>query len=137
MGTRDASGASEAGACAQGKVVCGAGCIDAISPRVDVLQERVFQRSCALARSCHTGSTPQAGLDLGSVDAIMATVGKPSTQLPTIPLFAPGRPDDSYVIHKLRGTHAQGTPMPPPPSSPLCEAKIQAVEAWIRAGAGR
>ena len=132
------SGAQDADACSPGQVACGAACIDAIQPALAVLQERVFQRSCALARSCHTGNAPQAGLDLGSVDAILSrAVGKPASQVPTLSLLEPGRPEDSYIVRKLRNTHTVGTTMPPPPGAPLCEAKIQAVEAWVRTGASR
>ena len=137
--TRDATAPvpeGDAGACRAGQVACGATCIDAIQPTLAALRERVFQRSCALTRACHTGSAPQAGLDLGTIDAIRdGTVGKRSSQVPERSLVAPGKPEDSYVVHKLRALDTVGSAMPPPPAAPLCEAKIQAVEAWIREGA--
>jgi len=128
----------DAGGCSAGQVRCGASCIDVIAPTAAAVQERVFQRSCALARSCHTGDTPQAGLTLSSVDEILASaVGKPASQVPTLSLLEPGRPEDSYIVRKLRNLQTVGTAMPPPPAAALCEPKIQAVEAWVRAGAVR
>lgn len=113
-------------------------CTDPIAPTAEAVTQVVFQRSCGLTRSCHAGSAPVAGVDLSSVDGLFATaVGKPSSQAPSLSLITPGKPESSYLVRKLRNTHSVGTVMPPPPSAALCESKIQAVEAWIRAGAQR
>jgi hypothetical protein len=49
---------------------------------------------------------------------------------------APGDPSASYLIDKLLGQNlAPGTAQMPNVGIPLCDAKIQAVEAWIEAGA--
>ncbi|MET0340157.1 MAG: c-type cytochrome domain-containing protein [Polyangiales bacterium] len=133
------SDAGDAGTdpCGPGKISCGATCIDAIASTAAAVQERVFGRSCGLSRSCHGGAAPQASLNLDSLDALFdRVVGKPAVEVPSLALIAPGSPEDSYVVRKMRNTHGSvGTVMPP--GAALCESKIVAVEAWIRAGALR
>jgi hypothetical protein len=133
------------GACPEGQVRCG-GCIDAIAPEAAALQTRVFSRSCALSDACHLGPAAQEGLSLVSLDDLFeGDRGRRSRQAPALPLIEPGDPAASYLVRKLRGvdlgkqngTGAPSTAMPPPPSPALCEAKIVAIERWIRAGAPR
>ena len=112
-------------------------CNDVIAP-VPASIEPLLQRSCGLARSCHAGNFPQAGLDLSTLDGAFRTaVGRPSTQAPSMALIAPGKPEQSYVLQNISNRQLVGTAMPPPPSAPLCEAKLRAIEAWIRDGAER
>jgi hypothetical protein len=129
--------------CPPGQVLCGR-CMEAFAPTASVLHTRIFTRSCALSGACHTGRAAQEGLSLASIDETLRTaVAQPSKQAPSRLLIAPGSPADSYLVDKLRGhamaarssTGSVSTRMPPPPSEPLCEAKIQAIEAWIAAGA--
>jgi Planctomycete cytochrome C len=115
----------------------GASCTDMPQPTAAAM-EVVFQRSCGLSQSCHAGSTPQLGLDLSSLDGVFRTaVGKPSKAAPSEMLIVAGNPDRSYLLKKIRGAAGVGTPMPPPPAAALCAARVQALEAWIRAGALR
>jgi hypothetical protein len=63
--------------------------------------------------------------------------------MPALSIIEAGKPEDSYIINKLRGmniaeegsTGVTATQMPPPPSSPLCEEKIALIEEWIANGA--
>jgi hypothetical protein len=137
---------AEGTACPEQQVSCDGTCIDPIVPRADVLQQRVFARSCALSSSCHSGAAAPEELRLGSVDDLFATaVGESSRQAPTWLLIEPGQPQDSYLIRKLRNVElaaqsssgAPSTSMPPPPNAALCEPKIRAIEAWILMGAPR
>jgi hypothetical protein len=112
-------------------------CDDRIAPTSEAVQQ-LLQRSCGLSRSCHAGASPQAGLDLSSLDGIFATaVNRPALQNAAMLLIAEGNPDKSYILHKIDNAQAVGTAMPPPPSAALCEAKRSAIEGWIRAGAPR
>lgn len=112
-------------------------CNDVIAPSPASI-EPLLQRSCGLARSCHAGDFPQAGLDLSTLDGAFRTaVGRPSTQAPSLSLIAPGNPERSYVLQKIRNLQQVGTSMPPPPIAPLCDAKLRAIESWIRDGAKR
>jgi hypothetical protein len=131
--------------CDDGEMPCGEECIDVIEPRLFDLTNRVFSRSCGLAASCHMGVSAKEDLDLSSEDAVLAAVDRASKQVPSAKLFDTASPEDSYVLRKLRGvdiaamssTGTATTQMPPPPSTPLCEEKIELIEAWVRAGAPR
>lgn len=96
--------------------------------------------SCGIVQStidsncvgCH-GITALGGLDLRSItDAI----GTASATAP-LDLIVPGDADNSYLVHKLEGTHGtvngSGTAMPP--SGPLPASTIADIRAWIDAGA--
>jgi hypothetical protein len=133
----DAGPALDAGSgCPLGQVLCGR-CMAAFVPSGAEIQLRIFSRSCALSSACHAGNAAQAGLSLASIEEVLRTaVGQRSKQQPARMLIAPGDPAASYLIDKLRGHQAAPTSrMPPPPSEPLCAAKIEALEAWIAAGA--
>src|SRR5690606_4155494 len=69
----------------------------------------IFQGSCAFP-NCHGTQSPNpAGkpMVLTSASAYDAVVGVASFQLPAMPRIAPGNPEGSYLLHKLRGTHGQ------------------------------
>lgn len=98
----------------------------------------ILDRHCV---ACHLYESPQGGLLLEAGDTHAATVAVPSTQAP-LPRVAPGDPERSYLVHKLRGTHVQvggsGAPMPfnaDTGSNGLASDELQVIEAWIRAGA--
>jgi hypothetical protein len=146
MSARDDAAVAPTPACPPGEVLCDDECIEDIEATASALQMRVFARSCALSKSCHTGFSPKEGLNLTSLDDIFGTaVDKPSQQDAARKIIDPGHPEDSYLIAKLRNldiadTASTGKPaeqMPPPPLSSLCEVKIARVEAWIAAGAKR
>lgn len=91
--------------------------------------------------SCHMLESAQGDLILESGEAHLALVGTPSTQA-LMARVAPGDPDHSYLLHKLRGTHAAvggtGARMPfatEGPGAQLAPAQIETIEAWVRAGA--
>lgn len=131
-------------ACPPGKMHCGEDCITAVEPTLDEIHDRIVIRSCVFD-SCHGGPAPKEGFDLNTADSMFESVGKASSQMPSLSLFEPGKPDESYVIRKLRGmgfaamssTGGKATRMPPPPQPELCDGKIEVIEAWIRAGAER
>ncbi len=49
------------------------------------------------------------------------------------PVVAPGDPDSSLLVHKIRGTQSEGLPMPP--TGLMSEAEIQTIVDWVAAGA--
>src|SRR5436190_757794 len=80
---------------------------DATKPTVtfskDVMD--VFVRSCAFT-SCHGASTGAAnGVFLGRDPARVyaAIVGVKGSELPAMPFVTPGRPRESYLMHKMDG----------------------------------
>jgi hypothetical protein len=61
-------------------------------------------------------------------------VGVPSREAPDLVRVAPGDPDASYLLQKLTSaTPRDGERMPP--DQPLASNKIEAIRAWIAAGA--
>ncbi|MEQ1505360.1 MAG: DUF1588 domain-containing protein [Myxococcota bacterium] len=93
---------------------------------------QAFDRSCT---TCHSGAVPAGGLDLGDPTDL---VGRPSSQAP-LDLVTAGSPDDSYLWHKLAGTHGDvggsGDAMPPPGAAALAGTDRDAIRAWIAGGA--
>jgi hypothetical protein len=120
----DATPASDGGACA-------------VQPTFTSIQARVLSSpTCALS-GCH--ATPgQSGLSLdGSPDAVYAAlVGVPSHGS-LMQRVAPGAPASSFLYAKLsEETPPSGTRMPQA-AAPLDACEIDAVRAWIAAGAPR
>lgn len=137
---------ADASGCTGGQVSCDGTCIDPIAATGSAVIERIFAKSCGFASSCHGGTSPKEGLALDTVDRMFSTaVDKSSKQKTGAKLITPGDADASYLLHKLQGEQlaeesSAGEPstiMPQPPSDPLCPVKIEAVRAWIEAGAAR
>ena len=93
----------------------------------DVAQ--IFSTSCALS-GCHAGDNPALGMSLEPDKALASLVGVAAAEAPGKVRVAPGDPDASFLLAKVRG---QAPPtMPPPPKAPLTDVQIAALEAWIR-----
>ncbi len=100
--------------------------------------EPIFDRSCAVAASCHAGPG-SANLDLTAGIAYRQIVNVRSTQQPALKRVDPGKPDKSYLVHKIQGgPNISGTPMPQGcPSTPLSGAQclsaddIAAIVQWV------
>ena len=93
----------------------------------------LFTQSCALS-GCHSGGSPQAGLDLASGNSFLTTVGVASTQVPALSRIAAGNPDTSYLIDKIEGSQTVGSRMPLN-IAPLAIEQIMLLRKWIEAGA--
>lgn len=82
--------------------------------------------------ACHIGSA-LGGLDLAADAGLMDRLRAPSST--GMPFVTPGDPSQSYLWHKVAGTHADvggaGTLMPPP--APLSDDHQQRLRAWIEA----
>jgi OmcA/MtrC family decaheme c-type cytochrome len=95
--------------------------------------EAVLVPRCATA-ACHSGDPPVASPRLDAGAAYAAMVGVSSAQTGT-PIVAPGAPENSYLLSKLRGDAGiVGQPMPIGDSA-LDAADLAAIEAWIANGA--
>jgi hypothetical protein len=91
----------------------------------------IFSSSCAQV-GCHAGSNPQMGIALTEDLFYGHTVDAPSRERPGLDLIEPGRPDSSYLIHKVRGQEdIVGAPMPFT-GEKLSEEEVQVLEAWTR-----
>ena len=97
----------------------------------------IFTENCSLS-GCHIGPNPQEGQDLSTGRSLANVVNVPANQLSTMNRVAPGEPDNSYLVHKVQGTHqdvgGSGDRMPEG-RSPLSQSQINLIRAWIEAGA--
>ncbi len=124
--------------------------------RADVLP--IFEQSCALSGSCHgdksspdpsTGYRPYLGevdeqATPTDVDAVLALiVGQSSHAAPSMPIVDPGKPESSFLMHKMDGdltcadlscTTDCGTAMPQS-SDVLPRGTRDIVRDWIQQGA--
>lgn len=87
-------------------------------------------------KRCHYPSVPPAGgfvnsgLDLETLGKLRLG-GKTSGAR----IVVPGKPEESALVQKLRGTYAFGARMPKDGPPFWSEAEIALVETWIREGA--
>jgi hypothetical protein len=105
----------------------------------------VLDARCA---GCHGPMGAANGLMLGpssqvaASDIVAGLVGVPSRELPSMALVAAGRPEESFLLHKMENTHANlGCPggscqnRMPPAGPPVPDTDIEAVRSWVEAGA--
>ncbi|WP_437974816.1 c-type cytochrome domain-containing protein [Sorangium sp. So ce295] len=122
-------GAGEGGS-APGDPLCGAGTATFADVRM------ILNTTCA---GCHGNAGPAAaGLDLRANAAHGELVNGASSKCTGRMLVVPGKPSESYIINKVRGTGLCGddTRMPPPDKgAALPEASIKKINDWICAGA--
>jgi hypothetical protein len=102
----------------------------------------ILNGGCAFS-GCHgtTNANPSnKPMVLTSAQAYDNIVGVASAQLPSMQRIRAGQPDQSYLIHKLQGTHitagGSGGRMPLG-STPLSQATIDRIRAWVTNGAPR
>ena len=104
-----------------------------VSFRTDIAP--LFKTRCAV---CHLNGSEAGKLALHPRAARASLVGRKSGES-TLQLIAPGKPDASYLVMKLEGTHiargkGSGARMPFG-QAPLDAAAIAKVKNWITAGA--
>ncbi len=97
----------------------------------------IFTGNCVFS-GCHAGSSPEEGMSLGAGQAFSNVVNVAARQLPSMNRVTPNQPDNSYLVHKVQGTHldvgGSGSQMPEG-LSPLSQSDIDLIRAWIQAGA--
>jgi len=93
----------------------------------------IFDANCVV---CHQTGGTQGGLNLEEGESYGATVLRNSEESKLLRI-APGKPDESYLIHKLEGSHIQvgGTGEQMPTTGPLDSALIKIIRKWILEGA--
>jgi hypothetical protein len=116
-----------------GGAACGGGDNgEPIPPHLSTIESEIFARNCVFS-SCHGATSPNEGMSL--VAPTYATiVGVASSEAPDLMRISPGNPDASYLLQKISSaTPRDGVRMPP--DQPLPANKIEAIRAWIAAGA--
>jgi hypothetical protein len=92
---------------------------------------------CAFG-GCHASTSPAADQSLAEGLAYVNVVNVPSQELPSMDRVEPGDPDQSYLVHKIQGTHldmgGSGLRMPRG-QEPLSDDQIRLIRAWIQQGA--
>lgn len=104
--------------------------------QLSTLTATIFVPRCATS-ACHS-SNPAAPGSYEPDRIWNEIVGVPSQQLATMNVVEPFDPENSYLVHKLRGTAGQvggNASLMPVADLPLTEEEIQAIETWIRNGA--
>jgi hypothetical protein len=91
----------------------------------------IFDQQCS---GCHGGTDPPEGLDLRAQSFAASIVDKPSREQPNKLLVDPGHPESSYLMLKVLGD-ASITGVQMPKGGALAPAQIDALRAWIAAGA--
>ena len=118
------------GPCPTGQILCDDQCVPQSITTAEITED-VFSKSCAFS-SCHSSAaSASAGLSLHDEEAVQSMLNRPAEQSPETMLVAPGDPENSYLIQKMKGFQlAEGTDSMPPGTT-LCDGKIHLVEVWI------
>ncbi len=99
----------------------------------------IFTINCAVS-GCHTGTNPEQGMNLSAGQTFANVVNVPAMELSTMNRVTPDEPDNSYLVHKVQGTHlavgGSGFQMPIG-RSPLTQTEIDLIRVWISDGARR
>ena len=93
--------------------------------------EAIFGESCARA-GCHAGPTPQQGMNLRPEQFYASTVGEPSQERPDLMRVHPGKPDSSYLVHKIEGRPGIVGAQMPLTGDRLSNEKVATIKQWIR-----
>ncbi len=107
------------------------------TPTLSGSVQPILSANCALS-GCHAGSSPARNMNLSSGQTFSNTVNVASEQVPTMDRIEPGQPDQSYLVHMIQGTFGQVGgmgPRMPLGGTPLTQAQIDVIRAWITAGA--
>jgi hypothetical protein len=104
------------------------------APTLSSLQSSIFTPRCALP-FCHTGTTPQQGMNLSDGMTFASTVGVNANELSGFKRVDPGHAADSYLYMKVAGDPRIVGQRMPGDGTILSAADIEAIRAWIDAGA--
>jgi len=109
-----------------------------LASTLTTIQSAIFSPQCAFA-SCHDSAAPAGNLDLSSAAtsrAEMLDVNSAGTfNAANIAIVDSGNAAASFLYLKVTGANGiSGGPMPDT-GQVLCAEKVDAIEAWINAGA--
>ena len=108
----------------------------AIVPTLTALQLSIFTPKCAVRGGfCHVSPQPAQGMDLSAGNTFLSTVGVDSVELSDLKRVSPGNATDSYLYMKVAGDPRIVPVQMPMVGDLLSPAELDAVRAWIDAGA--
>jgi hypothetical protein len=96
------------------------------------IQDNVFTPICS---KCHIGASAPEGLQLDAAHSYNLLVGVPSVEDSSLQRVDPGNPDSSYMVLKIEGASGIVGGQMPLGETPLPQATITAIRAWITNGA--
>ena len=102
--------------------------------KLSTIQTRIFDINCALS-GCHGGGSPQLGLNLSAGQAYSSLVNVTSTEQASLMRVAPEDPENSYLMHKIRGDAGIVGARMPLGRAALSAEDIELVRQWIEDGA--
>lgn len=113
-------------------------CTPLSNSNLSTLQSAIFTPQCALP-SCHSASVMAGALDLSSAATshaeMVGVLAAGTFNSNNLDIVSPGNAAGSFLYLKVTGaTGISGNPMPDTGQT-LCAEKIDAIEAWIDAGA--
>jgi mono/diheme cytochrome c family protein len=89
----------------------------------------IFDNNCV---KCHGGRSPAAGHDYTTNADLQKLVDMASAEKDSIVMIAPGHPDKSYVVMKIRGSAGIVGSRMPLGGKPLSDKEIGIVEEWVK-----
>jgi hypothetical protein len=104
----------------------------ACDPTLESLQETIFEKSCHWD-TCHGNNDAAWGLRLAGVSTESVRAGMVGVTAGTCPgwvLVAPGNPEASFLLEKLKAEPACGEPMPRG-VEPLPGLALDCIRDWI------
>lgn len=90
----------------------------------------ILSENCALA-GCHAGKNPAMGRVFYADTLVGASVNVPSAEIKTLMLVNPGKPEESYLLLKVRGDKGIKGRRMPLNEKPLKPEQIKTIEQWI------
>ena len=109
-----------------GGAVAASGC----KPDIDTIQKTVLVPRCATA-GCHGTNRPLSPLDLESPGVEARLVNVAGSDCSTETLVVPGKPDASFLVHKLADAKPSCGARMPRGEDPLAAGDIACIEQWI------
>jgi hypothetical protein len=110
-----------------------------IEPRFSVIQDQIFNRGCNSSQ-CHAAGQSEEGLELAAGKSYEELVNKvaqnPAARSEGLKLVVPGRPEESFLVAKLRSPldSRYGAVMPRGTQGAR-QNEYNAIVEWIRRGA--
>jgi mono/diheme cytochrome c family protein len=92
---------------------------------------KIFEQSCATS-GCHKGQFPKKKLNLEADKFAAAMVDVKSLQIDSLKMVDTKAPEKSYLLMKIRGDKGIIESRMPIDATPLKEAEIKAIEAWMK-----